>query len=120
MNNVKSVFWEKVNFTLYRGTMIEPFWRYSLPSSIVWTCIYIVVLVWGLIGNTVVAVVIIKTKKCPTDYFLLNLAIADLLVLVCCLPATLLSNLIIRKFFVFHDMFRKLYLSIMCLKIFSA
>lgn len=78
--------------------MIEPYWRYSLPSSIVWTAIYIVVLVWGLIGNTVVAIVIIKSKKCPTDYFLLNLAVADLLVLVCCLPATLLSNLIIRKY----------------------
>lgn len=78
--------------------MMELYWRYSLPSSIVWTIIYIVVLVWGLVGNCVVAWVIIKTKnKNPTDYFLLNLVIADLLVLVCCLPATLLSNLIIRK-----------------------
>jgi tryptophan-rich sensory protein len=78
--------------------MIEPYWRYSVPASIIWTVIYFIVLISGLIGNSVVASVIIKTKKCATDYFLLNLVVADLFVLVFCLPATLISNLITRKF----------------------
>lgn len=76
---------------------MESYWRYNLPVSILWTVIYLVVLLSGLIGNTIVTLVIVRTKKSATDYFLLNLVVADLLVLVCCLPVTLLSNLITRK-----------------------
>jgi len=79
--------------------MMEPYWRYSLPVSILWSVIYVVVFVSGLVGNSVVTLVILRTKKSVTDYFLLNLVLADLLVLICCLPATLLSNLITREFF---------------------
>jgi neuropeptide FF receptor 2 len=75
----------------------EPYWRYSVPVSGIWAVIYVIVLVWGLVGNTIVASVIIRTKKCATDYFLLNLVVADLMVLIFCLPATLISNLITRK-----------------------
>lgn len=76
---------------------METFWRYSWLVSIIWSVIYLMVFISGLIGNTVVTVVIVQAKKSVTDYFLLNLVIADLLVLICCLPATLLSNLITRK-----------------------
>ena len=33
-----------------------------------------------------------------TNYFIVNLALADILVLVFCLPATLLANLFIREY----------------------
>jgi len=77
---------------------MDPYFRYSLPVSIVWILIYAFVFISGLIGNSIVALVILKTKKSVTDYFLLNLVFADLLVLICCLPTTLLSNIINRKY----------------------
>lgn len=80
---------------------MEPYWRYSAPVSVAWTVIYFIVLIWGVVGNSIVASVIIRTKKCATDYFLLNLVVADLFVLLFCLPVTLVSNLIVRKFYVY-------------------
>ena len=51
------------------------------------------ILVSGLLGNVFVLVVIFKNKEMSTatNLFLANLGIADLLVLVICLPSALLE-----------------------------
>ena len=61
---------------------------------------YLTVLVVGLVGNVVVIFVVIKMPrmKTATTYFILNLAIADLLVLIFCLLPNLFSNIYVRKF----------------------
>lgn len=59
----------------------------------------IVIFLFGLLGNTLVVYVVtrkIKTKTVST-IFILNLAVADLLVILCCIPANLLANIFTRK-----------------------
>lgn len=52
--------------------------------AIIITVINVFVLITGLIGNILVCIVIVKhpSLNSPTDYFLLNLALSDLLLLI--------------------------------------
>jgi neuropeptide FF receptor 2 len=54
----------------------------------------------GLIGNLFVISVVFRVPRMrtPTNLFIANLAIADVLVIVFCVPATLMSNLFVRKY----------------------
>nr|XP_022914652.1 orexin receptor type 2-like isoform X1 [Onthophagus taurus]XP_022914653.1 orexin receptor type 2-like isoform X1 [Onthophagus taurus] len=54
-------------------------------------CLSIVVFVVGLIGNALVCVALYRngSMRTVTNYFLMNLAIADFMVILFCLPATL-------------------------------
>ena len=73
-------------------------YRFNDPYVSMALCIaYGLVFCFGLIGNLLV----VHTKRmlhCVTDLFLLNLALADLLVILACLPFNLVSSLIRRKF----------------------
>jgi hypothetical protein len=66
---------------------------------IVYTVFYAFVFVLGLIGNVfvVLAVVLHPTLRSTTDYMISSLALADLLIIVFCLPTTLLNNLLTGK-----------------------
>lgn len=59
-----------------------------------------IVFVVGLIGNSFVIAVVLRSPRMRTvtNYFIVNLAIADILVIVFCLPATLMSNIFVRKY----------------------
>lgn len=77
--------------------------EYRLP---IWgICVIIVgysfVFIFGVIGNCAVLIVVARLQrmKTVTNYFICNLAIADLLVLLFCLLPNLLSNIFIRKLF---------------------
>ncbi|KAI6202668.1 G-PROTEIN-RECEP-F1-2 domain-containing protein [Aphelenchoides fujianensis] len=63
---------------------------------IVYTVFYAFVFVLGLIGNVfvVLAVLLHPTLRSTTDYMISSLALADLLIIVFCLPTTLLNNLL--------------------------
>ncbi|KAI6177552.1 G-PROTEIN-RECEP-F1-2 domain-containing protein [Aphelenchoides bicaudatus] len=63
---------------------------------IVYTVFYSFVFVLGLIGNVfvVLAVLLNTTLRSTTDYMISSLALADLLIIVFCLPTTLLNNLL--------------------------
>ena len=56
-------------------------------------------------GNLLVAVVVLRgsrtMRRCVTNLFLVNLAFADLLVVLACLPFTLVAHLIYRKWISF-------------------
>lgn len=61
---------------------------------------YGLVLVVGLCGNVAVCLVIMRsrTMRSPTNLFIANLAIADILVNLLCLPFTLIGNLFPGKY----------------------
>jgi len=77
--------------------------RYSPGISSIFCLAYSIVFVLGIIGNSCVVAVVVRSPRMRTvtNYFIVNLALADILVLIFCLPATLISNLFIREFFAF-------------------
>lgn len=64
------------------------------------TAIYGVLFILGTIGNILVIAVIYKHKemRSSTNYFLINLSLADLLVLLICMPVGL-SEMYLRGYF---------------------
>lgn len=74
--------------------------RHSLTLSIILTIAYTLVFLIGLLGNSFVVIIVCKSPRMRTvtNYFIANLALADILVLLFCLPATLVSNLFVRKY----------------------
>lgn len=62
--------------------------RDSIYIVIPMTIIYSTILLTGLLGNTITCIVIYKVNymHTSTNYYLLNLALSDLLLLICGLP----------------------------------
>lgn len=75
-------------------------YRHSLAMTIVYCIAYVIVFLVGLVGNSFVIAVVLRMRnmRTVTNYFIVNLAIADILVIVFCLPATLMSNIFVRKY----------------------
>ncbi|XP_068083244.1 neuropeptide SIFamide receptor-like [Anabrus simplex] len=69
--------------------------RHSMPVTVFFCVAYTLVFVVGVIGNCFVVVVVYRSPRMrsPTNLFIVNLAFADLLVNVLCLPFTLVGNL---------------------------
>ena len=65
----------------------------------IYSLAYGIVFLLGLIGNSLVVSVVYRNPRMHnvTNYFIVNLAIADMLVCLLCLPITLLSNLFSGK-----------------------
>lgn len=76
------------------------FYRHSMTMTIVYCVAYFIVFALGLIGNFFVVAVVIRSPRMRTvtNYFIVNLAVADILVVVFCLPATLMSNIFVREY----------------------
>ncbi|XP_014479466.1 PREDICTED: neuropeptide FF receptor 2-like [Dinoponera quadriceps] len=75
-------------------------YRHSMAMSAVYCVAYVVVFVVGLIGNSFVIAVVYRSPRMRTvtNFFIVNLAVADVLVIVFCLPATLMSNIFVPWF----------------------
>ncbi|CAG7832559.1 unnamed protein product [Allacma fusca] len=69
-------------------------YRHSSWAITILVIAYLIVLFVGVVGNSIVIVIVVKTPRMRTvtNFFITNLAFADLLVLVVCLPPTLISN----------------------------
>lgn len=78
------------------------FWRHPLHLLIIYFAVYIVVFVVGLIGNSfvIMAVAMNASMRVITNYFITSLATADLLVIIFCVPATLMNNVVLGKVFI--------------------
>ena len=67
----------------------------ELPEYIAWTSLVLcsIILAVGILGNLLVIIVILTSKalRSSTNLFLLNLSIADLLVLATCTPTSLVE-----------------------------
>ncbi|XP_055679384.1 neuropeptide SIFamide receptor-like isoform X2 [Lutzomyia longipalpis] len=75
----------------------ELFYRHSFTMTAVYCVAYAIVFTVGLIGNSFVIAVVMRAPRMRTvtNYFIVNLALADILVIVFCLPATLMSNIFV-------------------------
>ena len=74
--------------------------RYNAYVSTVLCVAYGLVFCIGLVGNSLVPFAVLRTnnqRRCVTNIFFVNLAIADLLVILACVPFTLVAHLINRK-----------------------
>jgi hypothetical protein len=79
--------------------------RHSLPVTIFFCVAYALVFAIGVVGNCFVVVVVYcnPRMRSPTNLFIANLACADLLVNVICLPFTLVGNIISGKWRICGD-----------------
>lgn len=61
---------------------------------------YLIVFIVGLIGNSFVIAVVFRAPRMRTvtNFFIVNLALADILVIVFCVPPTLMSSIFVRKY----------------------
>ena len=74
--------------SFYQGTFTQPL---LIEKLILIT--YAVILIIGLVGN-IMTIIIIKSNthlRTPTNYYLLNLAVSDLMMLMCNLPIEMLE-----------------------------
>ncbi|CAN7991140.1 unnamed protein product [Ixodes pacificus] len=90
--------WNASDYDLY--SIPSDLWmRYSPGIVAVFCLAYSVVFVMGLLGNSFVVAVVARSPRMRTvtNYFIVNLAMADILVVVFCIPATLVSNIFVRN-----------------------
>lgn len=83
--------WEAARLDLYRQS----------PAGVILLCFaYTLVFVIGIVGNSFVVTIVCRSPKMRTvtNIFIANLALADILVLVICLPATLIGNIFVREY----------------------
>lgn len=73
--------------------------RHTLRTTVLLSIAYTVVYIVGIVGNSFVVAIVCKSprNRTVTNYFIANLAFADMLVLFC-LPGTLMNNIFIRKY----------------------
>ncbi|KAM4692747.1 orexin receptor type 2 [Discoglossus pictus] len=88
----------------YDDEFLRYMWReYLHPKEYEWVLIagYITVFVIALIGNILVCVAVWKNHhmRTVTNYFIVNLSLADVLVTITCLPATLVVDITETWFF---------------------
>uniref|UniRef100_A0A336LUR7 CSON001453 protein n=1 Tax=Culicoides sonorensis TaxID=179676 RepID=A0A336LUR7_CULSO len=85
------------NNITFNNTGDELFYRHSSTMTIVFCIAYFIVFIVGLIGNSLVIAVVFRAPRMRTvtNFFIVNLALADILVIIFCLPATLMSNIFV-------------------------
>ncbi|XP_028044101.1 neuropeptide SIFamide receptor-like [Bombyx mandarina] len=89
----------RMNGTLNRSDFggDEFMYRHSGAMTAVYCAAYLLVFLVGLVGNCFVIAVVYRSPRMRTvtNFFIVNLAVADILVIVFCLPATLMSNIFV-------------------------
>lgn len=77
----------------------DEYYRHGLLGTILVIISYALIFIVGIIGNTCVLFVAAKIPKMRTvtNYFIFNLALADLCVVVFCVAPSLVSNIFTRK-----------------------
>lgn len=92
----------RMNGTLNRSDFggDEFMYRHSGAMTAVYCAAYLLVFLVGLVGNCFVIAVVYRSPRMRTvtNFFIVNLAFADILVIVFCLPATLMSNIFVREY----------------------
>lgn len=89
--DVKNIYCESDEDYVYR---IESFLRLQLHEVVI-IVLYVIVFVMGLVGNLLVCVSVLRNEymRTVTNMFLVNLALADFLVILFCLPLTLIEDI---------------------------
>ncbi|TRY80220.1 hypothetical protein DNTS_032310, partial [Danionella cerebrum] len=78
------------------GFRLSAYFQHSLPMALLFTLAYLFIFLLCLMGNCLVCVIVLRNRhmRTVTNFFILNLALSDLLVGVFCIPTTLVDNLI--------------------------
>lgn len=91
------------NFTYTKEQILEEISAYIDPTAWMWVliCLHCIVFVVGLVGNTLVCVAVYRnhTMRTVTNYFIVNLAVADFLVILFCLPPSVVWDVTSTWFF---------------------
>ncbi|PIO65874.1 hypothetical protein TELCIR_12434, partial [Teladorsagia circumcincta] len=99
--------YDDVNMTdaEYEDLLRATLWPQTVEKTFV--VVLMSMMVIGVIGNTLVVVVVISKKSMwsQMNIFLTNLACADLLILIFCLPPTVIND--VTKTFWFSELFCK-------------
>ncbi|XP_077992835.1 QRFP-like peptide receptor [Glandiceps talaboti] len=92
MNSARS------NFSANSSDLLFLEYQLSKSTLTIATVAYTLIFLLGILGNVLVLVVVCcnKDMRSSTNYFLVNLSVADLLVLVFCMPIALLETYVIR------------------------
>uniref|UniRef100_A0A0N5BCK1 G_PROTEIN_RECEP_F1_2 domain-containing protein n=1 Tax=Strongyloides papillosus TaxID=174720 RepID=A0A0N5BCK1_STREA len=79
-------------------TFTYTIFRHSLPICILYSVFYAAVFIAGLLGNMFVLLSIFfnLSLRTTTDYMISSLALADLLIIIFCLPSTFINNLFLQ------------------------
>lgn len=86
-----------------REAYLEHIRNHIYPKNWTWVliCLHSIVFVIGLVGNTLVCVAVYRnhTMRTVTNYFIVNLAVADFLVIFFCLPPSVVWDVTSTWFF---------------------
>lgn len=100
-NNI--TYWNRTMTEEEKQEYLEELRSYLYPKT--WTWVLIVcnaaVFIVGLVGNALVCVAVYRnhTMRTVTNYFIVNLAVADFLVILMCLPPTVIWDVTSTWFF---------------------
>lgn len=91
------------NDTISDDDYLEQIRDFIFPKTWTWVLIFFhsIVFVIGLVGNTLVCVSVYRnhTMRTVTNYFIVNLAVADFLVILFCLPPSVIWDVTMTWFF---------------------
>ena len=89
------------------GTSSFALLKQPVHMVVVYSMAYTIVFLLGVVGNSFVVAVVYRNKRMHnvTNYFIVNLAIADVLVCIFCLPITLINNLFTGKITILHYLY---------------
>lgn len=98
-NSATTIMNASLNATAESSLVPDLFYRHSMAMTAVYCVAYLLVFAVGIIGNFFVIAVVFRSPRMRTvtNFFIVNLAVADILVIIFCLPATLMSNIFVRK-----------------------
>lgn len=98
---------------------IEEILEYIYPKSWTWALIFFhcVVFIVGLVGNCLVCIAVYRnrTMRTVTNYFIVNLAVADFLVILFCLPPSVVWDVTSTWWFGTAMCKTVLYLQVRCI-----
>ncbi|KAI9564639.1 putative neuropeptide receptor [Daphnia sinensis] len=85
----------------YRGAVISAFYYLHEPSKLIVLALYCAVFLVAAVTNLLVIVVIFRYQHLHsvTNYFLVNLSVADLLVTLICMPMAMSQNITVIWFY---------------------
>jgi hypothetical protein len=80
---------------------VFPLLKQPIHMVAIYTIAYTLIFLFALVGNSLVITVVCRNPRMHsvTNYFIVNLAIADILVSLLCIPISLLMNLFTGKIY---------------------
>ena len=87
----------------FEATYLYKVLRHPVYMVVLYSFAYVSIMICAIFGNVMVVAVVVRNQgmHTVTNYFIVNLAIADIMVALICLPITLLNNLYVGKYWLY-------------------